>query len=524
MGYRPVIDCYEESGKSWTSKKEVLVWGAGAELSMRVTSMGEDVEEEWQKTSDNERTTKYDHFHHRKRWISFQDETHHDGRDDITSINLLRPWQNIADSSEHVIVGRASGELACIAIDTKNPSCKILTRFITGERYVRSGDISTTGEPLLAACLSNGTVAIYPVNPHCLNQIPHKEIDVIPPSASGQTWTTRFLSPRHLAIGIGPSEYPIHVFEVSPTGTSLAHSRKFSLSASESEDSSACLHSPTDPTTVSPTAKASSVYSISPLDTSSLSAGSSSAVFLSGWYNGSVKLHDLRSPGPHTAVYADPIDTFSPIYSLLSIGRERIVAGTARHSLMKVFDLRMPGGRVYFAANAEACAQDPPGAMPSGDCCNQHRKFPRHRLVNYNVFLEPTGAALERMIQHNAYRFGPRKMTSTQRRSQRLNSPVYALAAGAPYSPHVYAGLEGTVMQLDLVSVVDRFPDQVFGGRDWVRSRNSQESLQERFDPDGVVVNLAAMETTGMESQPLRHQKPVGSGSGGLVGWDERWR
>ena len=45
--YRPVIDCYEETGKSWISKKEVLAWGAGAELSMRVMSMGEDVEEEW---------------------------------------------------------------------------------------------------------------------------------------------------------------------------------------------------------------------------------------------------------------------------------------------------------------------------------------------------------------------------------------------------------------------------------------------------------------------------------------------
>ena len=507
MGYRPVIDCYEESGKSWNSKKEVLVWGAGAELCLRVTSIGDNVEEEWRKASDDEKATQYDHFHRRKRWISYQDHTHHDGRDDITSVNLLKPWQAIADASEYVIVGRASGELAYISIDTKKPNCRVLTRFATGERYVRSADISTASEPLLAACLSNGTVAVYPVKPHCLNQIPHREIDVVPPSGSGQTWTTRFLSPRHLAIGIGPSESPIHIFEVCPTGISLTPLRKFSLSASsELEDSSAFLSSPTDLTPKSQIAKASSVYSILPLDTSSLSAGSSSAVFLSGWYNGSVKIHDLRSPAPHTAVYADPVDTFSPIYSLLSIGRERIVAGTARHSLMKVFDLRMTGGRVYFAANAEGCSLDPSCAEPDGICSSQHRKHPRDRLMNYNVFLEPSGPALDRVAQYNAYRFPPLKRnapTRTQRRGQRVESPLYALAAGAPYSPHVYAGLEGRIMQLDLVSMMDRFPDKVFGGRDWIRSRSGGETLQERFDPEGWVVNFAAMSTTGKEPQPL---------------------
>ena len=208
--------------------------------------------------------------------ISYRDPTHHDGRDDITSVNLLKPWQTLTDSLEHVIVRRSSGVLACISIDAKKLNCKVLTQFVTEERHVRSADISTVSEPLLAACLANGTVAIYPIKVHCLNQIPRSEIVLIPPSVSGQTWTTRFLSPRHLAIGLGHSESLIHIFDVCPTGISWTHVRKFQLSAgSETEDSPAVPRFPRDVTPKSSTAKTSSVYAISPLDTSSLSTGSS---------------------------------------------------------------------------------------------------------------------------------------------------------------------------------------------------------------------------------------------------------
>lgn len=37
----------------------------------------------------------------------------------------------------------------------------------------------------------------------------------------------------------------------------------------------------------------------------------------------------------------------SAIYSLLPLGRERFVAGASRYAMIKIFDLRMPGGKVY---------------------------------------------------------------------------------------------------------------------------------------------------------------------------------
>ena len=78
-------------------------------------------------------------------------------------------------------------------------------------------------------------------------------------------------------------------------------------------------------------------------------------------------------------------------------------------------------------------------------------------------------------------------------------------------------------MQLDLVSMTGRFPYKAFGGEDWVRSRTMEKGLRERFDPDGVVVNLAALETMGNKTEGLRHRVEVGRRGAELFGWDERW-
>ncbi len=63
------------------------------------------------------------------------------------------------------------------------------------------------------------------------------------------------------------------------------------------------------------------------------------------------RLHDMRSPADCEAVISDPTDD-PAIFSLLMIGRERVIAGTAHHSLLKIFDLRRcSGGRTYSYLN-----------------------------------------------------------------------------------------------------------------------------------------------------------------------------
>ena len=484
MGYRPVIDCYEEFGSSWVSRKEVLAWGAGAELDMRVTSMGKDTERAWRSSSKDVRTTKYDQFHHQNKWVRYKEDSHQDGRDDITSVNILRPWQKPTDDTEHVIIGRANGELACVSFSTQS---RTLTHFTTDERPVRAAHVSSTSEPLLAACLSNGTVAIFPVHPQSQDAKPCNEIEVVPTSSISRTWISRFLSPNRLAVGLGPSPSPLHIYDVAKPETAL---RKFTLPHRDTASDSRQNPLPT-----------SSVYVVAPLGSSLQASGSAGDVILSGWYDGAVMLHDLRSRAFTTAKYLDPIDTYSAIYSLLPIGRERIVAGSARHSVMKVFDLRMTGGRVYYTTNPEACKTQTasrPGCtcLSKRGCCVCLVKS-KPNQGNYNVFL--------------------------QKQFRGLESPVYALASGAACSPRIYAGLEGKVMQIDIVSMMDRFPDQAFGGSKWVGSWPRAIRLMERYDPDRKALRLAALEQTATGDMKIRNQVEVGKKGGCLAGWDERW-
>lgn len=486
MGYQPVIDCYAETTEDyWSSRREILAWGAGAELNLRVKSMGEDVVREWEACSKDERIQKYDQFQSRNKWMIYKDDTHYDGRDDITSVRLLRPWQKLANGQEHLIVGRASGELALVSLSSSRPECRILSRFFTGDCRVQSAHVSSSPEPLLAACLADGTVSIYPLYPHSLYTKPFSELSVIPPSTPGRTWCPTFLRPERLAIGLGPSTSPIHIYDVSTTHVSRTPLRKFSTSSKSASDASTL-----------------SVYSIVPLEPSSQASGSAGDVFMSGWYDGTIKVHDLRSPASSTAIYTDPVDTFSPVYSLLPIGRERFVVGSAVHSIMKVFDFRMTGNRLYFATDVEACVPDDPpkplSQLPEGACCAFHfdAKYVRR---GYNVFLDPSG----------------------QRR--RAQSPVYALTSAAPYSPHVYAGLEGLVVQLDIVEVMDRSPDRAFGGRRWAGKTMTGADLKERYDPEGRSLKLAAVEQTCSGNVKLRVQAELGKKGAEFPGWDHRW-
>ncbi|KAJ7147086.1 hypothetical protein C8R43DRAFT_1237390 [Mycena crocata] len=108
----------------------------------------------------------------------------------------------------------------------------------------------------------------------------------------------------------------------------------------------------------------SAVYGISQGPPSSL-WGSSHQVVVSGWYNGTVSIHDLRSasrsfstddaqlPAPLRPVLT-LVNSWSvePIYSVSCGGGSgsHIAAGSARHSLVSLWDIRFPAGG--FSAHA----------------------------------------------------------------------------------------------------------------------------------------------------------------------------
>jgi hypothetical protein len=109
----------------------------------------------------------------------------------------------------------------------------------------------------------------------------------------------------------------------------------------------------------------SAVYGICGGPPSSL-WGSSPEVVVSGWYNGSVSMHDLRSSSrgcapettPHSPAPLRPVLTLinswsiEPIYSVSSGGGSGsyVAAGWARHSLVSMWDVRSPVGGLSLHA------------------------------------------------------------------------------------------------------------------------------------------------------------------------------
>ena len=217
-------------------------------------------------------------------------------------------------------------------------------------------------------------------------------------------------------------------------------------------------------------------------------------------HNSNLRLHDLRSPNPTVARFRDLVDTFSPIYSLLPIGSERFVAGGARHSILKVFDLRIPGAKSYHSTDLDPCSDAKPSHSrrysPTQSCCGYHFES-KYGRRNWNIFLD----------------IGTKRCKSPE-------SPVYSLSRPSQCSASLYAGIEGTIVQLDMVSIMDQHPDPVF--HNGPAKTGSPRDVQRKWDPQAEVACLPMYEhDTG--SITLWKQRPVENAEGTIEEWDERW-
>ncbi|KAL8938438.1 MAG: hypothetical protein Q9211_003201 [Gyalolechia sp. 1 TL-2023] len=495
MGYQPVIDSYESwIGSDWTSRREVLAWGAGADLVIRIRLMGSDTEEKWQSTrrsKDSKQNRKgFDQHHHRPQWWRVTSPSHRDGQDDITAVKLLRDGQKPLGHREYVIIGRANGELDMASIDRGiRDTWKMETRFLTDGRIVRSASINSAEQPLLAACIGDHSVAIYSISAEDDPVPPLGRIQITPSENSCRVWSTVFLRQDRLAISLGPSVDPIQIFEIKPDAISPQPIRRFAIHEN-------CFKGyPTR----------GSVYPLAPLPRSSSSDALEGDLFLSGGHDGITRLHDLRSPASFEAGFTDLVDHFSAIYSLLPIGRDRFLAGGSNHSLLKVFDMRKITEDLCCCSSVDHTSVDH-GCSAITDPDDNELQSDWRGPRNWNIFLTDKGPHA-------------RKRHDTQRVSA---SPVYSLSSPSPCSPTIYAGVEGQVIQLDITSAYDRFPDPVFqtGSK---HTKQKHKDAVKKWDPHDEVMCLAMYEQV-RGPVALKQQSSIGELSGGIPGWDERWR
>lgn len=199
------------------------------------------------------------------------------------------------------------------------------------------------------------------------------------------------------------------------------------------------------------------------------------------------------------------MDVSSFGYSVVPFGRERFIVGSSQNAVIKIFDLRMPGGKVYFAPDVDRCCINFPHAPPSKEKGSANYKYDYGCEMKYrdcSIFLQPS-----RRGQANARR--------------RTASPVYSLSSPSPCSPTFFAGIEGKVLEIDVVSVMDRHPDTIFG-KGSERVGGSILDVRRKWDPLSNVLCLPMFEEVG-SNICIRTQRPVGVMGTSPRGRDERW-
>lgn len=277
MGFVPVVDSYEAwYGGDWDSRKEVVAWGAGAALTMRSKLMGKRAKDVMRDRRPDDGMSGLDAHQHRYEWATYHESGALEGRDDITTVNLMSQG---LDELEQVIIGRASGDLARVRVNVTDRQSRRLTSYATSGRPVRSATLSTGAEPLLAACLSDSTLAVYPAQHDGLIQSTG-EMTMFTSKNIRRTWCSRFLNHGRLAVGLGPSPEPIHLYDIGRGELSIDSARKLSIEPTGTETRVDILGHPNH---------ATSVYSFAPLNGIASSNITDGEVFLSGAYDGLVR-------------------------------------------------------------------------------------------------------------------------------------------------------------------------------------------------------------------------------------------
>ncbi|KAK4624238.1 hypothetical protein CLAFUW4_05553 [Fulvia fulva] len=419
LGFTPQLDVFEEIGPTWRDREETLAFSAGAEVCIRETARG---------AEDN------------VSWKTYRPHSAYEGRDDVTTLHLLRPEEGRTDASINFISGTANGDLQMIGLpDTVSPNQDVaITYFATQGLKVRSSSIyRSPGQPtLLAANLDDTKVALYTVDSNQSKIAPASQIEVHPPlradgnpAPNHRAWSTAFLSPTTLAVGAGPSAAPLHIYTITDSGLSQRPTRKLALHNHEDGVDATISNQ-------SPRAHLTSIYTIMPMPTS-IASHDHGQVFLSGAYDGVVRLHDLRSQRDVEQAYIDPADD-GAVYSILPRGREKLMVGTSRHNLLKVFDVRM-GAKCYSHQDIHTNQSPNTGV----EACDPES--------DYNIFLRNNNAS-----------FTTRGSNWSQGRNRSADSSVYSLASPSAHSPYVYAGVESAVYGIAFAEALDSHPDPTF--------------------------------------------------------------
>ncbi|OXV06883.1 hypothetical protein Egran_05357 [Elaphomyces granulatus] len=479
LGYRPAIDSYEEwYGSHWASRREVLVWSTGAELAMRIRNPGDSRPHQW---------------------LTFNDLDHISSYDDICGVHLLRPEHPSKEvNKEHLIYGRARGDLVHIAISPQDGFHECKQRYIN-HTQVEMIDLSYGPDPILVTLRTNGSIAFFCTTTRSSEVHPSAVLGVDQGEIFRQKYV-KFLSSDRIAVPQGVPTNSIPVYEVRPGQVSRI--REISLDNLEISNSQRAVKA--------------HVRALAPLNLTGQVPGTPGDLFLVGWGDGRIRLHDLRSRKPYEKEFIDTIDT-SPTYSIHPFGHDRFLVGAGAGGVVKIFDLRMQNPYDRTCMDADII----PLKKKSGrnDCIN--RTFPRK---DFSIFL-----------RHN---HPPAAVNRGHRRGGRLNrslnryysGPIYSMSSPSPSSATVYAGVLDGIFRLDFAS-----SDDLTGahGR-WYHDNLALDLNMKKSAPlDERILEISGYERPGPETRGISPKLMVQKEFGDITdkdvineqntGCDRRW-
>jgi hypothetical protein len=424
FGYVPIIDSYATwSGPRWADGKEVLVWGDWGRLRTCVTENGN------------------------VKWSSWRSPDDHLPENDLLDVRILRPHQNTNMQGESFLLRKANREIIKLESRPGRDVFEQVSQYATPSDPVDCMDITSSTSPVLAVC-NTQAITLYPVNSDSVTILPSDTCQLDQPhTLKHRQRCAKFLSDTSLAVAVqfveGRSRSPINIYDVGPAGlsnTPLAATYSLGTSACDRPLGRHCANT------------------IAPLDATGSLAGRPGQVFLSGWSDGIARLHDLRDPRASRAEYIDVVDD-GQILSLLVMGHERFLAGSHQNACLKVFDLRMPGGRVYDYLHAAPAR-----------CGRRNAASPRRDI---NIFLA---------LHLPKSRTWSPLPTNHRPSTPRYRGSIYTLSCPSPISPTIYAGIENHVISLSTISTDD-----------W-RSASKFPALQPILEHSAGIPNLSSYE------------------------------
>ncbi|KAI5294674.1 hypothetical protein KEM52_003464 [Ascosphaera acerosa] len=401
IGFRPPVDSYEHwcGTQSWNDRKEVFAYGAGADLIVRVKHIGR--HQDWVEegiaaaaeggprglsTGDTA-------------WSIYGASEQAHSLDDITGVHLIAQRGSV-DAGEEVIYARRRGDLQRVVVEPAAPDApKVRQRFVTdADSYVYGTDVDETGSTL-AATEEKGAIRLYHLDDQSPTVVPFACVERDGRERSGfssgasRTLTSRLLDSGRLVVWSLHGDQAISVVDV--TAPDLCETLRL----------------------VPPSFERKHVHAMN-----AMHGDESSQLLLTGWQDGSTRLHDLRDPRWSVGTFEDAFRD-EPVYCLQSISPAYFLTGLGAEGVVQLYDVRQPGRVV---SERQALATPAPtsenGTGPLGHSAQGD---------GFTMFVPPK-------VHGRPYR-----------------GPIYSMSQPSPSSSTVWVGIEDGVVRLDLVTSHD---------------------------------------------------------------------